>query len=80
MYKWFVKILKERFGWISWLVSQKLPIVVSRCFWKLRMYLGIYELDPSKFLSTLGIAWQAALKSGQSKSTTINWYWHVSND
>ena len=27
------------------------------------MYLKIYELDPAKFLSAPGLAWQAALKT-----------------
>ena len=31
------------------------------------MYLRIYELDPAKFLSAPGLAWQAALKKAKVK-------------
>ena len=31
------------------------------------MYLKIYELDPAKFLSFLGLAWQAASKKTKVK-------------
>ena len=31
------------------------------------MYLKIYELDPAKFLSSLGLIWQAALKKTKVK-------------
>ena len=31
------------------------------------MYLNIYELDPGKFLSAPGLAWQAALKKTKAK-------------
>ena len=31
------------------------------------MYLKIYELDPAKFLSAPGLAWQAALKKTKVK-------------
>ena len=31
------------------------------------MHLKIYELDPTKFLSFLGLAWQAALKKTKGK-------------
>ena len=31
------------------------------------MYLNIYELDPAKFLSTPGLAWQAALEKTKVK-------------
>ena len=31
------------------------------------MFLGIYELDPAKFLSPAGLAWQAALKKTKVK-------------
>ena len=32
-----------------------------------KMYLEIYELNPLKFLSTPGLAWQAALKKTEVK-------------
>ena len=31
------------------------------------MFLKIYELDPAKFLSAPGLAWQAALKENKVK-------------
>ena len=31
------------------------------------MYLKIYELDPAKFLSATGLAWQATLKNTNIK-------------
>ena len=31
------------------------------------MYLKIYELDPAKFLSATGLAWQATLKNTKVK-------------
>ena len=31
------------------------------------MYLEIYELDPAKFLSSFGLAWQEALKETKVK-------------
>ena len=31
------------------------------------MYLKIYELDPAKFLSAIGLAWQATLKNTKVK-------------
>ena len=39
------------------------------------MYLELYELDPSRFLTAPGLAWQAALKKSKVKlnlSTDIN--------
>ena len=47
-------------------------------FWN--MCLDIYELAPLKFLATPVLAWQAALKKGQSKIRSSNWYRSVSND
>ena len=44
----------------------------------LEIYLKIYELDPAKFLSAPGLAWQAALKDW-SKIRSFNWYWYVIN-
>ena len=35
------------------------------------MCLEIYELDPAKFLSALGLAWQAALKNTKIKSDLL---------
>ena len=37
-----------------------LLVDISENFWN--MCLQIYELDPTKFLSDPGLAWQAALK------------------
>ena len=47
-------------------------------FWN--MCLDIYELAPLKFLAAPVLAWQAALKKGQSKIRSSNWYRSVSND
>ena len=45
----------------------------------INMCLEIYEIDPAKFLSAPGLAWQAALKKDKSKITSFNWYWYVIN-
>ena len=39
---------------------------------KWKIYTKIYELDPAQFLSTPGLARQAALKLW-----SFNWYWYV---
>ena len=36
------------------------------------MSLKIYQLDPAKFFSAPGLAWQAALKKDKSKSRSFN--------
>ena len=36
------------------------------------MCLKIYQIDPAKFLSAPGLAWQAALKKRRSKIRIIN--------
>ena len=41
------------------------------------MFLEKYELDPSKFLSAPGLAWQAGLKMTKSQIRSFNWYWHA---
>ena len=41
------------------------------------MWIKIFELDPAKFISAPGLAWQAALKKGRSK--IINWYLYAIN-
>ena len=45
------------------------------------MCLEIYELDPAKFLSVPGLAWQAALKKTKLKLDllTVNRYRYVIN-
>ena len=43
------------------------------------MCITIYKLDPAKFISVPGLAWQAALKKGRCKIRIINWYWYVMN-
>ena len=40
---------------MSWFVCSKWYIIVSRC-------LEVYKLDPAKFLSVPGLAWQTVLK------------------
>ena len=35
------------------------------------VWLGIYELDPAKFLSVLAVAWQVALKVTEVKLELI---------
>ena len=45
------------------------------------MCLKIYELDPAKFLSAPGLAWEAALNKTNVKldlltDIDINWYWY----
>ena len=36
------------------------------------MCINIYELDPAKFLSAPGLAWQAALKKTKVKLDLLN--------
>ena len=46
-----------------------------------KMCLKIYELDPVKFVSAPGLAWQAALKkTEEKKKRIISWSWYVIND
>ena len=41
-------------------------------------WIQTYELDPAYFLSGLGLALQAFLKTGnRSKIIVISWYWYV---
>ena len=48
-----------------------------------KMCLEIYELNPARFLSASGLAWQAALKKTKSELEpywyVINRYWYVIN-
>ena len=54
-----------------YLKSETLLLVdVFKNFWKMR--LKIYELDPVKFLSASGLAWQAALKETDVKLELLN--------
>ena len=43
------------------------------------MYLKIYKLEPSRFLSVPGLAWQESLKNTRVKFTNSNGYWLVIN-
>ena len=44
------------------------PLLLAELFENFRiMFLEIYELDPAKFLSAPGLAWQAALKKTKVK-------------
>ena len=52
--KGFVKFWNKKFR-MSWFVCSKWYIIVSRC-------LEVYKLDPAKFLSVPGLAWQTVLK------------------
>ena len=59
-----------------YLKSDTLPLAdVSENFRK--MCLKNYHLDPAKFLSALGLAWQA--EKGTSKIRIINWQSYVIN-
>ena len=41
------------------------------------MCLKVYHIDPVKFLSVPGLAWEAALKNTGVKIRIINWYWYA---
>ena len=41
--------------------------------------LNIYKLDPAKFLSGPGLAWQEA-KKDSSKVRSFNWHWYDTNN
>ena len=58
--------------WDTLLLADAFESLINMC-------LEIYELDPAKFLSAPGLAWQAALIKGKSKITSFNWYWYVIN-
>ena len=56
------------FGKYHYLYSQNDTLLLADVFEKFRnMCLEIYELDPAKFLSAPGLAWQAALKKTKVK-------------
>ena len=57
------KIIRRKFRRISWFVCSKRYIIVIWCILRtLEICLKIYELDPAKYFSATGLAWQAALK------------------
>ena len=41
------------------------------------MCLEIYELDPAKFFSATGLAWQAALRKTKVKLDLLTYIWYV---
>ena len=45
----------------------------------IKMYLSIYHIDPTKFLSVPGLAWQETLKKNRGKIRIINKYWYAIN-
>ena len=51
--------------WDTLLLADAFESLINMC-------LEIYELDPAKFLSAPGLAWQAALIKGKSKITSFN--------
>ena len=62
--KRFVKILKKNIGGFHHLI----PLLLVDAFENFRnICLEIYELDPAKFLSSPGLAWQGALKKTKVK-------------
>ena len=55
---------KKKFRIISWFVC-------SKCLKTVEICVEIYELDPRKFLSAPGLAWQAALKKTKAKLDSL---------
>ena len=57
------KSMQKEFRRISWFVCQSNIVVLADVFENFRnMCLNLYEFNPQKFLSALGLAWHAALK------------------
>ena len=66
--KEFVKILKENVGEYCDLYVQSDTLLLADVFENFRnMCLKIYALDPAKFLSAPGLAWEAALEKAKVK-------------
>ena len=66
--KEFVKILKENVGEYCDLHVQSNTSLLADVFKNFRnMCLKIYTLDPTKFLSAPGLAWEAALEKAKVK-------------
>ena len=61
-------ILKKKLGEHCDLYVQSNTLLLANVFKNSQdMHLEIYELDPPKFLSAPGLAWQAALKETKVK-------------
>ena len=69
MQREFIKILKiKHLGECHDLYDQNDALLLAYVFQSFgNMYLNIYELDPAKYLSAPGLAWQAALKKTKVK-------------
>ena len=65
--KELLRFWNKKFRGISWFAFQKW-LLLANVFVNFRnMCLKIYKLDPAKFLSAPGLAWQAALKKTKVK-------------
>ena len=62
------RICKENLGEYHDLYVQSITLLLADVFEDFRnICLKIYELDPAKFISASGLAWQAALKKTNVK-------------
>ena len=66
----------ERLMYVQYIIA----LLLAGVFENFRiMRIKIYEIDPARFFTTPRLAWQEALKKGQSKSRFFNWYQYVAN-
>ena len=60
---WKKKFWNKKFRWISWFYLKNDVLLLANVFKNLRKKNSeICELDPAKFISAPGLAWQAVLK------------------